>query len=84
LPNSTSDLSIGNNIKVFPSITNDKVHITSPNYVKNVSIYSLQGTLVMTSNKDTTEIDISNLPNGMYLIEINTSNGRIIKQIIKK
>ncbi len=62
-------------INVFPNPTNGKVNIqTSVNWEKiKVSIFNMQGQEVL-SAIDQTEIDISNLANGLLLIKIEVDH----------
>lgn len=75
----TSDIST----KIFPTETIDNVYISTASTVKSVSVYNLQG-LLMKSVFNKTEIDLKNLSNGVYLIQVNTLEGRSIHKIIKK
>jgi len=83
LPNGISNPTIQNSISVFPSITNSFIYVTSPSTVKNVNIYSLQGSLVKTVSNSTT-VDLKNLRSGIYILEVNTLQGKSIHRIIKQ
>ncbi len=67
---------------VYPNPTTSVVRISSSNeniHIQQVAVYDLYGRLLMrTSGKS---IDLSNLPNGMYLIEINQN---IRKKVVKQ
>ncbi|MBP1664072.1 MAG: alpha amylase catalytic region [Bacteroidetes bacterium] len=71
------------NCTVFPGVTTGKLWISSATEIGNVNIYNIQGALQSTySNK--TEIDASGLASGIYLMEINTAEGKAIRKFIKK
>ncbi len=69
--------------KVYPSVTDSKVYVSSSSTVKTVKVYNVQGALIKT-NQNVTEIDISNLSKGLYLLEVNTQQGRSIHKIVKE
>lgn len=69
--------------KVYPSATDSKVYVSSSTAVKSVKVYNIQGALIKNSQNDS-EIDISNLSNGLYLMEVNTLQGRSIHKIVKE
>jgi 1,4-alpha-glucan branching enzyme len=69
--------------RVYPSVTDSRVYVSSSTAVKSVKVYNIQGALIKNSQNDT-EIDISNLSNGLYLMEVNTLQGRSIHKIVKE
>jgi len=70
-------------ISVFPTETSGLVYITTQDNVNNVRIYSLQGLLVK-SFQNSTSVDVSNLAAGVYMLEVNTLQGKSIHKIIKQ
>jgi hypothetical protein len=83
LPNGLSNPFSDTDCSVYPSITNSRVFVSSINTVKNVNVYNLQGSLIK-SVLNNTEIDVTNLTKGLYLMEVNTSQGRSTHKIIKE
>lgn len=70
------------NVLVYPNPTVDVVHIDSKN-LKSVSLYDMNGKKLLESNK--TEMNVSKLPKGVYVLRIVTSNDQVVsKKIIKK
>lgn len=75
------------NISVFPNPANDFITIDLGNYTEKaeISIYDISGKIVLnkTITEENAKLDISNIPNGMYLIKIsdgiNTFNGKFNK-----
>ena len=49
----------------------------------NVSIYNINGQLVKQAIETTNGIDVSVLPSGVYMIQINTSNNSINQKFLK-
>jgi len=83
LPNAINDVIAQNNTSVFPTETVDKVYISTPSTVKSVHVYNLQGSLVKTVT-DNTEIDLKNLSNGLYILQVQSLDGISIHKIIKQ
>jgi 1,4-alpha-glucan branching enzyme len=83
LPNGITSPTVQNSISVFPTQTSGFVYVTSPDAVKSVNVYSLQGSLLKTVTNSTT-VNLSTLIGGVYILEVNTLQGRSIHKIIKQ
>jgi hypothetical protein len=83
LPNGVNNPVSQSGISVFPTQTSGFVYITSPDAVKSVNIYSLQGSLLKTGT-NSTSVDFTSLPNGVYILVVNTLQGKSIHKIIKQ
>ncbi len=83
LPNAINATHADINCNVFPTATASKVYITSSGSVKNVQVYNLQGAQLK-SELNTNEVDLSALSNGMYIIEVITTEGRSVHKIVKE
>lgn len=71
-----------NNITVYPNPTNDKLFIESNNIVINkIEVFNVIGKCIYTSNNS--NIDLGQYENGMYIIRLTTTEGNIIKRVIK-
>lgn len=70
-------------IELFPNPTTGSVRIKSDSPIENITISDLNG-VVLLNTKQTTWVDVSKMPTGMYLIKIETSAGNVVKKIIKK
>ena len=82
-PLSINDFSLNNSISIFPNPTDDFIEISLSNGIEldSVEIYDIIGKKVLNSSQN--RIDIENLPEGIYILTINTSNGVLSKKIIK-
>lgn len=70
-------------LKLYPNPTSSIINIKTEKEIKSIEIYSVLGNKILTSNQNS--INVSNLQNGMYLINVNTIDGAIItKRFIKK
>jgi hypothetical protein len=74
-----------NDVSIYPNPTKDKITIKA-NGVELVEIENANGGVVKTIsiNTNQVEIDLSNLPKGIYLVKVTTSNQIIVKKIILK
>ncbi|MDB2362799.1 T9SS type A sorting domain-containing protein, partial [Flavobacteriales bacterium] len=69
---------------VYPNPTNGIIQIESTKEIKIISILSLRGKLVVKRESFSNRVDISNLKNGIYIIELlNTDSSKEHHQIIK-
>lgn len=73
-------------IKIYPNPVNEKLNIKSlANHNNfNVSIYDITGRFIKEYNNVNNPIDVSQLKNGVYMLNINLDNKRIIKKVIKE
>jgi hypothetical protein len=77
-----------NDILIFPNPTTGKFEVNiEKSEVKSLEIYNIQGQIVKTiinnQSKTTNEIDISALPDGIYLLKIQSDKKSVIRKIIK-
>ncbi len=61
-------------LSIFPNPTNSLIYINSSQMIQKVEVLSLDGKLVLSENIINQQIDVSDLPNGMFLIKIYTDN----------
>jgi hypothetical protein len=76
------------NISLYPNPAFNTITIGTNNRIKinSINVYTVLGENVIhqaVSNLNTFELNISELQNGFYLMEINTANGNVIKKFMK-
>lgn len=72
-------------ISVFPNPTKGSLEISSDAPDGNLRVKDSMGKMVVSQNlNQSTQLDLSNLPKGMYFIEIQTDNQIDVKRIIKE
>jgi hypothetical protein len=74
-------------LQIYPNPTSGIIHLSCPNQVEMViDVYNITGLLVLrkTSNQSETEIDISDLAQGMYIIKASGTDVNLVKKIIKE
>ncbi|MFT6843396.1 MAG: hypothetical protein ACJASR_002174 [Psychroserpens sp.] len=73
------------NIAVYPNPVNDVLFITSEgNTIEKLTVYSISGILVIEVSANADFIDVSNLTEGLYFIEIFSTEGKSIQKFVKK
>ena len=74
-------------VSIYPNPVNNKLYISSDIVFKNIdiSLLTLDGKLIEAKEKISlnTEIDISDLNNGMYILKLNVDETIIYKRFIK-
>lgn len=70
---------------IYPNPSHNVVNIESKNnlIIESVKIVDLSGKLIIEKNQNTNQVDIVNLSNGMYIVEV-ASEGRIYKKKLIK
>ncbi len=71
-----------NSIRVSPNPTNGALKIESNLNIEKVKVYDLYGQFIKVE-KMKNSVDLSNLANGVYILEIDVKNRRVVKKIIK-
>lgn len=73
-----------NPIRVYPNPTKNKIFVPSP-MALNLSLYDLTGRLLL-QEKGKKQMDLSTLPDGLYLLKIEDKQGRFIKmeKVVKR
>ena len=77
----------GMDVEVFPSPTNSSITWQSPFAVQHMRIMDLQGRMVIQNGIDGSEngvIDLSDLPSGLYSIELIGDRQRAIGRVVKE
>ncbi len=80
---SRNDFNSFSNFSIYPNPTNGIVSVRSVEDIENIEILSLEGRKIKSSNE--AKIDISDLSNGIYLMQIKTIDGKFgTKKLIKE
>ncbi|MBR9758499.1 MAG: T9SS type A sorting domain-containing protein [Algicola sp.] len=82
---SVNEFNNTNKIIAFPNPTNQILHVKTKSSINNIKVYDLNGRLLkvkpeMMVNKNHYELDVSNLSNGIYFLDVRLEN---FKQTIK-
>jgi hypothetical protein len=66
----------------FPNPVSDKINISTNITLDRIEIYNLLGNLVLKTDTNTNEVDVTSLTSGIYLISIYSGKEKIVKKII--
>jgi len=81
-----SDYQIDNSITYYPNPAKDVIHINSKNSLKGVSIYDINGRMLLntelTGSHVQNDFDVSKFDNGVYFIKIISEKGQFIDKIV--
>ena len=80
--------SILSELKVFPNPVIDELFVSnSKSFIESIDVYNILGRTVVSEfeslNNERIKVDFSNLPNGIYLLKIDTQKGSVFKRILK-
>ena len=65
-----------NEIFIYPTCASDKIYINHDNVpINRYSIFDVVGREISTGEIQSNEINVSNIPNGLYTIQISLNNG---------
>lgn len=81
---SVDDISLDENtVKLYPNPATDVVNIKTNQTIKNVAVFNVNGQKVL-DIANQSQINISNLPTGMYFLSINTNQSNQTIKILKQ
>ncbi|HOG37241.1 MAG TPA: T9SS type A sorting domain-containing protein [Paludibacteraceae bacterium] len=81
--NAIENIELGNQLSIYPNPASFELRVSGENLKINaIEITDLTGKIVLVSNK--TDINVSNLSNGTYLVNIHSDKGIVTKKIIVK
>lgn len=72
-----------NLVKLYPNPVTDRLFIKSTEQIESVTIFNINGQLVKQNNEAVNGINVSELPLGLYMIEIKTNNNTINQKFLK-
>jgi hypothetical protein len=77
-----SELS-NSDINIFPNPTIGIINFYTPVNIINIEIYEINGQMI-TEFKQKSKVDLTDLPDGMYIVKVITQNKEYYKKIIKR
>lgn len=83
VPTGVDNLYENANISLYPNPAYDNVSIKCDVAVEQVSVFSLTGTEMLSSNNVSDKIDVSMLPRGIYIVRIKTVKGNYQQKLLK-
>lgn len=67
-------IAINSNIKIYPSVVQNTLHIQGVDNNKLISIYSVSGQQIYSSYNENESIDVSHFTSGIYLVKVSGVN----------
>jgi Secretion system C-terminal sorting domain len=67
-------------LKIYPNPTKNTISIITSDYSQPMRLFSINGTLLMSKNQTTEQLDISELPTGMYFLHVGSDVLKVIKE----
>ena len=82
---SSIDISSKNNVIMYPNPAKSHIYIQSGEQILSISLSNILGEIVIHKRDlENRTIEISNLKNGIYFLNIKTKSGHITKKLIKE
>jgi len=82
--NSVSTVEEDLRLSIYPNPSSSKLYVDTKLSFKNIEVYSILGQQVLALQGGAREVDISTLPNGLYIIKLNTEGDKIIEKSFVK
>jgi hypothetical protein len=75
-----------NDVIIYPNPTNNLVNLNSFETISRIQVIDLTGKVIINSipNNNKTTIDLTEFPNGIYLLNITVNCQQLHKKIIKE
>lgn len=68
---------------LYPTVTSDRVYVTTNTYQHNIQVYNTQGQLLNTIVNEK-EIDLSAYASGVYFIRLNSDKGTATGKVVRR
>ncbi len=74
-----------NEIFVYPNPFSDEIHVIALPHIKieNISIYTISGDLLFSTNNERAIIQTTNFQKGIYILKVKTSNAYYERKLVK-
>jgi hypothetical protein len=70
-------------ISIYPNPVTDRLYIQSPVAIRQVVVYNTNGSILLQQENLGNSINVSTLPQGVYMLKIVTAEGEITRKIVK-
>ena len=78
-----TDLNLSNEVSIYPNPASEKINISSNNTIVSVTAVNASSNSVKLSVENNT-VDISQLPSGIYMLNIQTESNMVTEKLIVK
>lgn len=73
---------LNNNITIYPNPTKDILNIRTDKLISNIKLFDNLGKEILNIDNPTNQINLSDIPKGMYIIKIKIEENLFVKKII--
>ncbi|MBL4706710.1 MAG: T9SS type A sorting domain-containing protein, partial [Flavobacteriales bacterium] len=73
-----------NEISIYPNPASAHITINTEDKIASITVLDLTGKVVKNPTLNTNSIDVSNLPTGVYFLQVLTQKGTVTKKFIKQ
>ena len=70
------------NFSIYPNPVSNKIHVASSETTLTIELFNTNGKIVLSTNQQDKDIDVTNIPAGEYLMKISILMGYGIKLLI--
>jgi Leucine-rich repeat (LRR) protein len=78
-----NELELAKKISIYPNPAKSEINISSDNIIESIEFIDVFGKVIKSSLNSNNTIDVSNLSNGLYFLQVYTKEGSAIKKFIK-
>lgn len=79
----SDEFDLKNKVFLTPNPVTNDLHIVGAIPIESVRFYEVSGKMIFHLSNPDLEIDLQSLSAGLYFVEIKTSEGRLMKQLLK-
>ncbi|MCB0443771.1 MAG: T9SS type A sorting domain-containing protein [Flavobacterium sp.] len=72
------------NLKVYPNPVSETLNIKHAYTLVTFNLFTIDGKIIKSGNLENQQINVSDLPSGMYLLQLNVEGKSETKKIIKR
>jgi hypothetical protein len=86
-PNTTGiddNIDLNSEINIYPNPTSNQLTIDTELNINEMSVVDITGKVIMTTKENTTTINVADLSDGIYFIQLITENRTITKKFVKQ
>jgi len=81
---SNSEMELITAFKISPNPTSDFISIETNVDIQQLRLFNLQGQLILEKQNEFELLNVGFLKTGIYLLEINSKKGKVVKKIVKE
>ncbi|AHM62120.1 Peptidase C10 family protein [Flammeovirgaceae bacterium 311] len=83
-PNGVDDDHLAELVEVYPNPTSGQLSINMHKPIDSLELLSMSGQVLKQAQRGAAQLDISGLPNGMYLVRVRSGADLQVKKVIKQ